>query len=209
MKNLFLVRHGQSVGNIDKSKYFTTLDCDIELTETGKEQCVNAGLRIIDLIGGFKDSDKLHVHHSPYKRAIETKEGILGVIKDKHASLETFETCNPLLRERHWGGLRDIVQMGQKTESHFNFFYRPPSDGESFADCYQRCVLFDMVLKSKDEDNVVIVSHGEWIKLYLMHLLSWTPQQFNTYKNPKNCEVYHFVNGDLSSNTPLTMKPNL
>jgi broad specificity phosphatase PhoE len=207
MQNLFLVRHGQSVGNIDKSKYFTTLDCDIELTKVGEEQCVEAGSKILSLFD-FKNVNDIHVYHSPYLRAIQTKNIIVDVVSSKIDS-KIHQICSPILRERHWGGLRDIVQMGQKTESHFNFFYKPPADGESFADCYQRCVLFDMMLKSSDVENAIVVSHGEWIRLYMMYFLNWSPEQFNLYKNPKNCDVYHIKNGKLSEETKLRMKPQI
>lgn len=36
--------------------------------------------------------------------------------------------------------------------------------------------------------NIVIVSHGLTIRLFLMKWFKWTVEQFECLKNPKNCE---------------------
>lgn len=41
---------------------------------------------------------------------------------------------------------------------------------------------------SSDEVNIVIVSHGLTIRFFLMKWFKWTVEQFETLKNPKNCE---------------------
>jgi len=37
-KRIFLLRHGQSLGNVDESAYVTTADWRIPLTDLGKDQ---------------------------------------------------------------------------------------------------------------------------------------------------------------------------
>jgi broad specificity phosphatase PhoE len=50
-ERIFLVRHGQSQGNIDHSVYRTTPDHKIELTETGRLQAIEAGKALKQEIG--------------------------------------------------------------------------------------------------------------------------------------------------------------
>ena len=212
---IFLVRHGQSEGNINKSKYFEKLDSDIELTDQGRLDAESAAYKIMTIsnillgdnskfIYPEKPTTHYNMYYSSYKRAVQTANIIHTKISNTHGySISKFiET--PLCREREWGGLRDIVEMGKKTEDHFNFFYKPMG-GESFADCYQRVVSFHqwLIQHSKYENNIV-VAHGEFNKLYLMHLLNWSVDDFKKWRTPRNGEVYFINHGELSSLTPLS-----
>lgn len=40
-----------------------------------------------------------------------------------------------------------------------------------------------------DELNLIIVSHGLAIRIFLMRWFRWTVEQFEQLKNPKNCEL--------------------
>ena len=210
---IYLVRHFESMGNIDPSEYFRKLDSEIELSENGKHQSIKTGNDIMDLMDyrnslrlyPSKDPIYFNMYYSPYKRTTQSANLI-------HERLPYFEGYkinefkeSPLLVERAWGSLRDIVESGKKNEGHFNFFYRP-LNGESFADAYQRVVLFDMWLKSTSKyEHNIIVAHGEFNKLYLMYLLGWTVEEFEKWKTPRNGEVFLIDDGELSSFTPLTV----
>jgi len=206
--NIYLVRHGQSTGNKNSSEYFKKLDCDIELTKKGYQDAKNAAKRIKFLqFSSFIGN----VYSSPYVRAKETAKTIMDNFTMDSKSYINDYIESPLLREREWGGLRDIIESGQKTEHHFNFFYRP-LNGESFADCFHRAATFDnwLMLNATAENNI-IVAHGEFIKLYLMHKLNWTIEEFNSWRTPKNGEVFLLQSSDsddkkfkLSALTPLT-----
>jgi broad specificity phosphatase PhoE len=45
-RNIILIRHGQSEANVDKTIYKTKPDYAMELTELGKQQALEAGLKI-------------------------------------------------------------------------------------------------------------------------------------------------------------------
>ena len=194
---LFLARHGVSLGNIDKSEYFRTLDCDIELAPDGVSQALEAGHNINSLCNNATFIGNLFC--SPYTRATQTANEIRKV-----TNINNYVE-NVLLHEREWGGLRDIVNSGQKNDGHFNFFYRP-FNGESFSDCYQRVVLFDNWLKLNNTEDAIVVAHGEFNKLYCMHLLGWPIKEFERWKTPRNGQVLLFENGILSPKTPLLLK---
>jgi 2,3-bisphosphoglycerate-dependent phosphoglycerate mutase len=210
---IYLVRHGESMGNINPQEYFKKLDCDIELTGKGNAQAAKSGHNILDLadypntIKDYPSKEPIHfnMYFSSYKRAVQTANIVHGVITGYEGyTVNEYREC-PLLHERDWGSLRDIVESGKKNNGHFNFFYKPLG-GESFSECYQRVVLFDMWLKSttKYEHNI-IVAHGEFNKLYLMHLLGWSVEEFEKWANPKNGEIFLVEDGKLSKFTPLTI----
>jgi len=205
MKNIFIVRHAQSWGNVDPSIYFKQHDQDIEITDLGKSQARDAGIKITNLL--YKYTANFEIYYSPYVRTVQSKNLIRNVLDEQHWEGSTIiERMSPLMVERYWGNLRDIVNSGEKNDGHFNFFYTP-KDGESFATCYQRVVMFDLWFNQVSKmDNVVIVSHGEWIKLYLMYKFGWSLEEFQQYKTPRNGEVYWLKDGHLSHETPLTLK---
>jgi broad specificity phosphatase PhoE len=186
MKNLYLIRHGESLGNVDPSHYYTEHDHLIGLTDRGREQAKSAGDRVSALVQGRPFA----IVHSPFVRATETAKIIdqRCILEGRYATVHE----SPLLYERSWGNLREIVDSPElDANMHFNFFYRPVS-GESFADAYVRVVLFMQEIRAGrySHNDIVIVAHGEWIRLALMYLRGQSVDYFNRYhKNPENCHV--------------------
>jgi broad specificity phosphatase PhoE len=188
--NIYLVRHGLSIANIDPSEYYRKHDCDIELTEEGKKQAAEVGYFLNDAIYESSNNCEVLAISSSFKRAIDTRDIAMS-------NLSTHFIYNkqtsPLLIERQWGALREIVDEFVDKDQFFNFYYRPDG-GESFFDCYQRVVMFFQELRTNPKyqgyDNVIIFSHGEWIRLALMYLDGTSVDDFTTNRaNPKNCEV--------------------
>ena len=199
---LYLVRHGQSEGNVNKQVYFEKSDCDIELTEKGKVDAQNAADSIFTSLAGV-DFHQFSLFHSTYTRAEQTAK----ILKEKLEGYEGYyveqTNASPLCRERDWGSLRDIVNSHKKTEEHFNFYYRP-LNGESFSDTYQRAAVFHQwLVNTTEHDSVIIVAHGEFHKVYLMHLLGWDISEFEKWKHLGNGEVWIVEDGKLCSSTPL------
>lgn len=202
MRKEFLIRHGQSEGNVDTSIYYEKMDCDIELTDVGMNDARNVAQKIQNL---SEEIRYWSVYFSPYKRAVDTKDVIVEMLNFDNKVCE--QRMIPQMRERDFGGLRDIMKDRALTDDHFNFFFRPPS-GESLADCYDRsCFVADHLDRGKNYGNRILVAHGEWIKTYLMYRLGWSIEEFDNYKNPKNCEVILIEYDDnrwyISPLTPL------
>lgn len=184
--NLYLIRHGQSEGNLDNSIYRTMPEWKIPITEEGKKQAENAGN---DLYIMLHCADRMI--SSPYVRARETA----SIIKKhfKYNKIFSYQE-NVLCREREWGILRDEVEQFKTREerNHLFDFYRRPMGGESFADVYQRAFIFLEYLKNTQErrgESVIIVSHGEFLKVLLMIIDGNTVEEFDGLPNPKNCEI--------------------
>jgi broad specificity phosphatase PhoE len=180
------------------------LDCDIELTKLGFKDACNAAKRIEVLNHGPFYGN---MYYSPYTRAKQTALKIKEKFEKGRSYITNFRE-HALIHEREWGGLRDIVSQGMKSENHFNFFYRP-LNGESFNDCLTRVVTFDNWLMSVIDRDSIIVSHGEFIKLYLMHKLKWTVEDFNIWKCPRNGEVFLLRGSPDQDNWVLSPLTNL
>jgi hypothetical protein len=76
-KNIILIRHGESIANIDLSVYTHTPDNQIPLTENGKEQAEHASKKLKEIIGN--DTVKFFV--SPYLRGRQTFDINLNPIR--------------------------------------------------------------------------------------------------------------------------------
>ena len=190
MSKIFLVRHAESVGNVNPIEYYKKHDSEIELTPLGYTQAKECANILCDAISPGKD---VKLFTSPYVRALETSSAIKEKFTNDFRYIETFE--NALLREREWGNLRNLISSKEFDPMvHFNFYHRP-INGESFADAYIRVVTFfnmlqHTLLHTVCDTDVIVVSHGEWIRLALMHLDSTSVQQFvGTRDIPKNCCV--------------------
>lgn len=201
--NYLFVRNQKSLANISPSLYRTMDDHDIDICEKHNHETEKAVENMIDLY--LRNQKTVHIVHSPFLRAKKTKNIIVSELS--HHYIFPIVQENPLLVERSWTNLRDIIETEKNVDKYFNFFFKP-INGESFQDCYQRCVTFDNMLRLKIPDNgtVIIIGHGEQIKCYLMHLLGWTVEEFYSYKNPKNSEVFLVHDNILSKSTPLSKR---
>ena len=185
--NLYCVRHARSIGNDNPEAYKMMPEWKIHLTEEGKKQAAKVGRELGNIL------TVPIIISSPYVRARETAKIIW------HGRSNYFE--NILIREREWGTLRDEMEQFKTREerNHLFDFYRRPTGGESFADVYQRAFVFLEYLKNNfkydqsdvwdKENNIIIVSHGEFLKVLLMIIDGNTVEEFNDLPNPKNCQI--------------------
>lgn len=179
--NLYCVRHGQSEGNINPEAYKMMPEWKIHLTEEGENQAENTGKNLSNSSYGF------HMISSPYVRARETA----SIIKQQLNNCFTYEEL-VICREREWGNLRDEVNQFETREerNHLFDFYRRPTGGESFADVYQRAFILLEYIKNKFKGgDIIIVSHGEFLKVLLMIIDENTVEEFDGLPNPKNCQI--------------------
>ena len=185
---IILVRHGESEGNADKNHYRTIPDYALMLTPNGVEQARQAGREIKEIIG----SENIHVYLSPYFRTRQTCQYIRESIETN--IVKTTE--DPRIRELDWGHLRhpdDNEEIIRARDSFSTFYYRIP-DGESGADVYDRVSTFLETLhrdfnKKEYPQNALIVTHGLTLRLFLMRWFHWTVEEFESLRNPHNCQV--------------------
>lgn len=166
---VYLIRHGESFGNINGSLTSTT---DFELTEKGKEQAVRLG----NVIKNEIDGTKTVAYCSPLLRAKQTLEGVLSCMEQKEIPIIE---C-PDLKEMDLGIL-ECVPFSELEEKYPDVdiatglsFLKAPG-GESYAELKLRLQRFwDQCLndlQAKDVENLLIVSHGITLRALTNQLL--------------------------------------
>jgi len=196
-KRIILVRHGESQGNVDSTIYDRIPDYALELTPKGREQALNAGKSLKQIIG----DESVCFYISPMWRTRSTFEQIL---KGMQISNPEFNE-EPRIREQEWGHLRsetETAEIIKSRDAYGTFYFRIP-DGESAADVYDRVSDFFGSLhrdfeKEDFPENVIVVSHGLTIRLFLMKWFHWTVEQFELLANPHNCEIFILEKGEIS-----------
>lgn len=199
-ERIFIIRHGQSIGNVNKSVYRTIPDYALELTDLGKQQATDAGLRIQKIIG----DSPIQFYVSPFWR---TRQTYLGIRKAFLGNVCKFYE-DPRLREQEWGNRVDedgLSRFNEKIEeyrdSYGHFYYRFRDGGESCADVFDRVsdfmgTLFRDFEKKNYPRNVVIVTHGMTMRLFLMRWFHCSVEEFESWGNPLNCGYYLLERGE-------------
>lgn len=103
-KRIFLIRHGESEGNIDPNVYAVKPDNKIELTELGMQQADEAGKKLKQIIG----DETVCFFISPYKRSVQTFEMIAKHFGGKE---NVYFKEDPRLREQDFGNFQDPAGM--------------------------------------------------------------------------------------------------
>lgn len=205
---IILVRHAESEGNLDRRNYQTTPDYALNITEKGRSQSVSAGNDISRIIQG----ETVHAYMSPYYRTRQTLNEIETVIGAN--IIKSIE--DPRLREQDWGHLRhpDANQNIMRERQEFSSFYYRIKDGESGADVFDRISTFLETLhrdfnKPDYPQNCLIVTHGLTLRLFLMRWFHWSVEEFESLRNPKNCQVVVLnkeINNKYKLSHSLTLK---
>jgi broad specificity phosphatase PhoE len=192
---IFLVRHGQSVGNADKSIYKDIPDYALHLTALGHEQAKGAGMEIRKIIPKYSN---IQFYISPFWRTRQTYADIRKALPETDYSFKFYE--DPRLREQEWGqnmGSREgySSKIEEYRDSYGHFYYRFRDGGESCADVFDRMSDFMNTLfrdfKKKDfPRNVVIVTHGMTMRLFIMRWFHCSVEEFESWGNPPNGAFY-------------------
>ena len=205
MSYLILVRHGQSVWNLEKK--FTGW-VDVDLTENGKLEAKKAGelIKIEDI--------KIDICYSSFQlRAKNTLNLIKEVLDDKKHSKEAWQ-----LNERHYGALTGLnkdemkVKLGEEKVHQFrrswdlrpdpldkNNPYHPINidtykeipinkipDTESLKDTYERVLEFyKKEIENKiSNNNILISAHGNSIRALCKYLFKLDENQISKLEIP-------------------------
>lgn len=211
---LLLVRHGQSMGNVDKSVHEHIADHAIDLSPIGREQALVAG----DVINRFfteryvnKPKPNIRLWTSPYSRTEQTAD---GVELRAGAWFSAGRRQSVLIREQEFGlfdGVTDeqLPHVFPKEHAFYDkqerfrgrFYARLPL-GESRCDVAQRVHQFFGTIHRDHErhgiDDVVIVTHGVTLRAIVMMWCHKTVDWFENEPNPKNCAVRLIEDGQDS-----------
>jgi broad specificity phosphatase PhoE len=204
--NLILIRHGESEGNVasarsrqgDHSVYtdeFKNRHSSLwRLSDKGREQAKIAGEWLKRVRG--EEEGFYRCYTSEYVRAMET--AALLNIKDALWYSDFY------LRERNYGDLdrlsfqeREEQFAGSMKEREIEPLYWTPPNGESLADVGLRVDrLFQTLHRECENKDVVVVCHGEVMRMIQVRLERMTQEAFNTVDNSRdekdkihNCQI--------------------
>lgn len=183
---IVLLRHAESLGNVDESAYCRVPDHALPLTDTGRAQAAAAGPALRSLLG----DGPVAAYVSPYVRTVATYD-LLDV-----ADLVTRYVPEPRLREQDWGNLQDPAgQEVQKRRRHeFGHFFYRLAHGESGADVDDRVASFVDQLERREADDrhhpdtALVISHGLTARLLCRRVFAWSVELFESLSNPGYCE---------------------
>jgi 2,3-bisphosphoglycerate-dependent phosphoglycerate mutase len=166
MATLILVRHGQSVYNLENR---FTGSLDVDLTKTGELEAQESGKKLLY----FKFDC---AYTSTMKRAQESLKIILMTIHQ--TTIKVIEDKS--LNERDYGSLQGlnkeetITKYGKEQVEIWRRSYaiRPPN-GESLEDTFNRTIPFylqEIEPQLKRQKDVLIVAHGNSLRALVMYL---------------------------------------
>jgi probable phosphoglycerate mutase len=170
MPQLYLLRHAQSEAN--QSGILAGPDNSVNLSDKGRNQSLKVSKHL-------KNIDFREIYCSPITRCIQTIEPFLGSrkeipliheerIKEMNYGSWNGKLLEELSKKRDW-------QKIQKAPSKFTF-----PDGESFNQLRKRVSSFLTDIEGKD-GSILIVSHGDVIKMILACTLSLPTDKFQNF----------------------------
>jgi 2,3-bisphosphoglycerate-dependent phosphoglycerate mutase len=197
MPILVIVRHGQSQWNLENR---FTGEVDIDLTQKGKEEAVQAGIKL-------KGMQFSCCFTSVLKRAEDTLRIILSEINE--TSLPIIK--DKALNERNYGKLQGLdkaetaKEFGEEQVEIWrrSFAVRPPG-GESLEDTAARVMPYyrkEIEPLLRRDENILVVAHGNSLRALMMSLEKISPEQIASVNIPTGIpRVYHFdKNGELEN----------
>ena len=185
MKNILLIRHGQSEWN--KLNLFTGFK-NIELSEQGIEEAKKAGQNFKNLDIKFNI-----VFTSELKRAQETAKIILQNLGQwDFLNNEGKIISNINLNERDYGDLTGLnkketaEKFGEEQVHKWRRGYSDqPPNGESLEDVVRRVKKYfeeviQPAIQSNENDNILIAAHGNSLRALLIVMNIYEPHNINS-----------------------------
>ena len=220
MSYLILVRHGQSIWNLEKK--FTGW-VDVDLTENGKLEAKKAG----ELIK--QEKIEIDLYYSSFQlRAKNTLKIIQDELKDYKKVKSAWE-----LNERHYGALTGLnkdemkIKLGEEKVHQFrrSWNLRPDPlnkknpyhplnidaykkipiekvpDTESLKDTYERVLEFyKKEIEIKINKNILISAHGNSIRALCKYLFNLDDNKISKLEIPTGNPLLIILENDKISN---------
>ena len=184
MMKLYLVRHGQSEGNLKKLLFGRT---DYSLTPLGIEQAQNSAEKL-------KDAHFDVCWSSTLKRAIETAEICI-------AGRNIPMICDEGLCEQDMGDLENMAfdEAMKKEPEKLTMLMRDwskyaPPGGESFEEMYKRVVACCEKIKADGRD-ALIVAHNGSLSMMTAYLLGADIRCVESFYHQHGCYTHIHLGG--------------
>lgn len=175
MGHLYFVRHGQTIWNVENKICGAT---DIELTELGHEQAIEAG-KIIKERGLQIDE----ILYSPLVRAKDTAMHISEI-----TGIPVREEVR--LKEQNFGKYESTPRNGQEFVMSKRQFATDYEGGESMMRLAQR--IYNLLDEITDQDKTyMLVAHNGIARSVQSYFYNMTNEEYASF-GVKNCEVREY-----------------
>lgn len=208
MENIYLIRHGESLGNVDHAVHKTMADHAIPLSDKGLAQAKAAGEALRDAML-TDDSQHVRIWTSPYKRTRQTADQVEGALRQRFSKLDRREHIN--LCEQQFGlfdGVPDAELPQRFPDEHAHYALAERHEGRFWARMPLGESRFDVAVRvhqafgtfHRDAErhgvkDIVVVCHGVTLRAFVMQWLHLPYEWFDQQPNPGNCDIYHIPHG--------------
>ncbi|MCL7749345.1 histidine phosphatase family protein [Halalkalibacter alkaliphilus] len=168
--NLYLIRHGESEGNVSGK----IQGCeDYPLSDLGQQQ--------VSLVANyFKDIQLDYLYSSDLTRAYHTAKAI-GAIKNR--TIHKWEKVREVYLGPFQGLTRSEIYASFPQTKEKSILTSGVQGTETVQELTGRCQhIVEQMLLAHQEDHVGIVSHGGFISIFLMYLL--IGEKWHTFHRP-------------------------
>ena len=178
MKTIITIQHTQSVHHTNGMVGSWT---DWDLSELGVQQAKRIGEKLKTELAG----KEFVMYSSDLKRAKQTADNVgeyLGVVPILRSELRERNLGRCCGKSVHW--LRENLEQQERTIDDRLF-----SDAESRRDEWNRLKPFFDEMMSNEEDNIIIVSHGDLLSVFNAMFLGLEVESLN------QAEIFGFAGG--------------
>ena len=200
---ILLVRHGESLGNVDASVHATTADHAVPLSASGVEQAREAGRALAAYYANalVDERPQIRLWVSPYKRTRQTADALMETagpwISDRVEHI--------LLCEQQFGLFDGVPEadLPKRFPAEFGYydmqcrfggkFWARMPQGESRFDVAKRIhQAFGTFHRDAIEHGIqelVVICHGVTLRAFVMMWCHLSPEWFAQEPNPGNCAI--------------------
>lgn len=198
--HIFLIRHGESIGNVGENYEKRIPDHLISLTERGKEQARENGEWLLNYCKENNvDLSKARIWRSPYLRTRQTSEefnkflNIKDIREDITLVEQQFGLFDSLPDEEWERKYPDEYAEYERQGANYGKFYARLPLGESPFDVAIRVHQFMGTIhrdfQKHGVDTLFIFTHGTTLRTFLLRWFHYSPEWYHEEKNPKNCWI--------------------
>lgn len=210
--HLFLVRHGESQGNVASNRAKEgdeSLYTDEFVTIPGRRwELTDVGRRQAELVGEWLQGELLRLAHaqagerrhyvSPYVRTRQTA-GCLGLEIDGDSAEWVL---NRSIRERDWGDIETVPRRVFHEDQAYArnaakkaidpLYWRPPG-GESITDVADNRVrnFLDTLHRECSSGTVIAVTHGEFIRAARLVLERVDDETYSAWESDTSTRIHN------------------
>jgi broad specificity phosphatase PhoE len=182
-RTFFLIRHGRSEGNDNPKSYLVKKDYEIDLTQEGVEQSIQAGKYFSTWAD--KQWEDTIIYCSPYVRTMATMMHALGPHYKCPVQIDYR------IREQHFGSPKTMEEIMENWGKHAEDpFYFHNSGSEPSLSVFDRVHSWLDSVASKQNFNIIVFTHGHVINV-ITSIIQSTPMHEHIMKG-------YVRNGDVN-----------